>query len=79
MARMLRQAAAVLAIALSACAPQAHSPTFQAAPEPAHAAAEKHHTKISKGGEVGLAVLGAAIVGFAGVAFFLVPRTGGAG
>jgi len=74
---MLRHAA-VLAIAISVCTPQARNPTFQAAPAPAQAHAEKHHTKISKGGEVGLAILGATIVGFAGVAFFLVPRTGGA-
>jgi hypothetical protein len=74
---MLRQAA-VLAIALSACAPQAHSPTFQAVPEPPRVA-EKHHTHISKGGAAGLAILGAAIVGFAGVAIFAVPRTGSAG
>ena len=75
---MIRHAA-VLAIALSACAPQAHSPTFQAAPEPAHTASSKPHTHISKGGATGLALLGAALVGFAGVAFFVIPRTGGAG
>jgi hypothetical protein len=74
---MLRQAAA-LAIAISACAPRAHSPSFQAAPEPAHVA-EAHHTHISKGGATGLAILGAALVGFAGVAIFVVPRTGSAG
>ena len=73
---MIRHAA-VLAVALCACAPQAHSPTFQAAPEPAHVA--EHHTHISKGGATGLAILGAALVGFAGVAIFVVPRTGGAG
>lgn len=73
---MLRQAA--LVIALSACAPQAHSPTFQAAPEPAHVA-EKPHTHISKGGATGLAILGAALAGFAGVAIFVIPRTGSAG
>jgi hypothetical protein len=72
---MIRHAA-VLAIALCACAPRAHSPTFQAAPDAAQQ--EKPHTKISKGGATGLAVLGAVIVGFAGAAIFLIPRTGNA-
>jgi hypothetical protein len=72
---MIRQAA-VLAIALSACAPQAHSPTFQAAPETAHAG-EKPHTHVSKGGVTGLAIFGAALVGFAGVAFFVLPQHAG--
>jgi len=74
---MLRQAA-VLAIVLSACAPHAAAPPhFAAKAEPAHVA-EKPHTHISKGGATGLAILGAALVGFAGLAIFVVPRTGGA-
>ena len=73
---MIRHAA-VLAIAMSACAPRAHSPTFQAAPSSSAHVAEKHHTKISKGGATGLAILGAVIVGFAGVAIFVIPRTAG--
>ena len=74
---MLRHAA-VLAIAMSACAPRAHSPTFQAAPETAQQAhATKPHTHISKGGATGLAILGAALVGFAGVAIFVVPHSAG--
>jgi len=70
---MLRQAA-VLAIALCACAPEAHSPTFQAAPEPQ---AKEHHTKVSPAGAAGLGILGAAIVGFAGVAIFVFPQHAG--
>ena len=69
---MLRHAA-VLAVALSACAPQARSPSFQAAP--AAAQAQPPHTHISKGGATGLAILGAALVGFAGAAIFVIPQT----
>jgi hypothetical protein len=72
----MRRQAAVLAIAMSACMPQAHSPTFQAAPDSAH---QEHHTKISSAGAAGLAILGAAIVGFSGIAIFVVPHTGSAG
>lgn len=76
---MIRHAV-VLAAALCACAPAAHSPTFQAAPQPvAKAQQDKPHTHVSKAGATGLAILGAALVGFAGVALFVVPRTGGAG
>ncbi|HEX4512841.1 MAG TPA: hypothetical protein VGH87_04140 [Polyangiaceae bacterium] len=75
---MIRHAA-VLAIAVAACAPQARSPTFRAAPQTAQTEQQKPHTHISKGGAAGLAILGAVLVGFAGVAIFVVPRTGGAG
>jgi IS5 family transposase len=72
--------AVVLSLALSACAPQtrAHTPTFQAVRETPRQG-EKPHTKISPAGATGIAVLGALLVGAAGVAFFVIPRTGSAG
>ena len=70
---MLRHAA-VLAIAISACAPHAHSPTFQAAPEPPRA--QEHHAKITPAGTTGLTILGAVIVGFSGIAILAVPHNG---
>jgi len=77
---MFSRHAAVLAIALSGCAPQsgAHTPTFQAVHETPQQG-DKPHTKISKGGATGIAVLSAILVGAAGAAFFLIPRTGNAG
>jgi hypothetical protein len=77
---MFSRHAAVLAVALCACAPQtrAHMPTFQAAAE-APKPGDKPHTKITPAGATGIAVLGALLVGAAGVAFFVIPRTGSAG
>jgi hypothetical protein len=68
--------AAVLALVWSAaCAPAmpAHDVHFVAAQHEQ----TKHHTKISPLGATGIAVLGAAVAGFAGFMIFVFPKSAG--
>jgi len=64
-----------LAVSLS-CTPAStgHQISFRSA---ATEQAPKHHTKISPLGATGIAVLGAAVAGFAGIMIFVFPRSAG--
>ncbi len=66
---------AIFLVASAACAPAtARQPHFAGVAEPQPQA---HHTKISTGAAVGIAALSAAVAGFAGVLFFVVPQHAG--
>ncbi len=72
---MLARIVAFFLFLTAACAPASSAPPhFVGEAEARH---ESHHTKISPLGAAGIAVLGVAVAGFAGVIFFVVPQKAG--